>query len=314
MAPNKYMRRLYEKFCKKYALAFVIIVTAVLALMLRLIMVGDIPRGWNVDEAGIAYDAWCIAKYGVDRFRYPYPVMFMNYGGGGQSSLYTYMTAILFKFFDFSHFVVRIPAVIMSMMVMFSGIWFFKTTGADKKKMVIWALLYAITPYFIMSARFGFDCNLMLGTASVFISCLAYALKKEKPVYFFIAGIACGLVLYTYTLSYIVMILFLIMMFIYLLYMRKLSFKQALCFCVPLALMAAPLIAVQLINILGLETRTIWKFTLVRLDGYRIKEIGLPKLRNIVNMLKVIFLHDYLGFNTNERYMTLYVISIPFLR
>lgn len=78
----------------------------------------------------------------------------------------------------------RIPAVIMSMMVMFSGIWFFKTTGADKKKMVIWALLYAITPYFIMSARFGFDCNLMLGTASVFISCLAYALKKEKPVYF----------------------------------------------------------------------------------------------------------------------------------
>lgn len=65
-------------------------------------MVGDIPRGWNVDEAGIAYDAWCIAKYGVDRFRYPYPVMFMNYGGGGQSSLYTYMTAILFKFLIFT--------------------------------------------------------------------------------------------------------------------------------------------------------------------------------------------------------------------
>ena len=47
-----------KNFVKKYALTFVIIVTAVLALMLRLIMVGDIPRGWNVDEAGIAYDAW----------------------------------------------------------------------------------------------------------------------------------------------------------------------------------------------------------------------------------------------------------------
>ena len=64
-----------KNFVKKYALAFAIIVTAVLALVLRLIMVGDIPRGWNVDEAGIAYDAWCIAKYGVDRFRYPYPVI-----------------------------------------------------------------------------------------------------------------------------------------------------------------------------------------------------------------------------------------------
>ena len=46
-----------KNFVKKYALAFAIIVTAVLALVLRLIMVGDIPRGWNVDEAGIAYDA-----------------------------------------------------------------------------------------------------------------------------------------------------------------------------------------------------------------------------------------------------------------
>ena len=63
-----------KNFVKKYALAFAIIVTAVLALVLRLIMIGDIPRGWNVDEAGIAYDAWCIAKYGVDRFRYPYQV------------------------------------------------------------------------------------------------------------------------------------------------------------------------------------------------------------------------------------------------
>lgn len=51
-----------KNFVKKYALAFAIIVTAVLALVLRLIMIGDIPRGWNVDEAGIAYDAWCIAN------------------------------------------------------------------------------------------------------------------------------------------------------------------------------------------------------------------------------------------------------------
>lgn len=301
-----------KNFIRKYGLALSIIFIAIAALTLRLIMLEDIPRGWNVDEAGIAYDAWCIAKYGVDRFRYPHPVMFTNFGGGGQSCMYTYMTAFLFKIFDFSKFIVRLPAVIMSMMVMLSGIFFLKISESDRKKTVIWALVYTITPYFIMSARFAFDCNLMLGAASIFMVFLAVALKKEKPVYYIAAGIVCGLLLYTYSLSYIVMILFLLMMFIYLLYMKKLSFKQAVCFCVPLALMAAPLIFVQLINILGLETRTIWKFTFINLDGYRIKEIGFPKLSNVINLLKVIFLHDNLGFNTNEKYMTLYVISIPF--
>ncbi len=301
-----------KSFIKKNWLIVVIAAIAIPALLIRLIMLADIPRGWNIDEAGTAYDAWCIAKYGVDRFRYPYPFLFMNYGGGGQSSMYTYLTALLFKVFDFSRFVVRIPAVVMSMMVMISGILFLKMTVNDKKQIVIWTLLYAILPYFIMSARLGLDCNLMLGASSIFIVCLTYALKKEKLVYYVVAGIACGLVLYTYSLSYIVMILFLLMMFIYLMYMRKLSFKQALCFCIPVALLAAPLIFVQLINILGLETRTIWKFTFIRLTGYRISELSFPKPSNILIMVKNVFLHDDMEISSNAHYMTLYIISIPF--
>ena len=57
----------------------------------------DIPFGLNVDEAGAAYDALNIARYGVDRWLNSYPVYFTNYGDG-QNALYIYMTAILIKF------------------------------------------------------------------------------------------------------------------------------------------------------------------------------------------------------------------------
>ena len=84
--------------------------------------IDKIPMAWHPDEAGSAYDAWCIANYGVDRYRMSYPVLFTNFGGGGQSALYTYMASFFVKIFGMSLYVFRIPAAIMSLAVMFSGI------------------------------------------------------------------------------------------------------------------------------------------------------------------------------------------------
>ena len=73
--------------------------------------------GINVDEAGTMYDAYTIANYGTDRFGNAYPVYFINYGGG-QSALYTYLSAILIKICGFSLTVVRLPALIFSILYM----------------------------------------------------------------------------------------------------------------------------------------------------------------------------------------------------
>jgi len=58
---------------------------------------GEIPYGLNVDEAGMAYDAISLVNYGVDRYLKPYPVYFINFGGG-QNAMYTYLSALLINF------------------------------------------------------------------------------------------------------------------------------------------------------------------------------------------------------------------------
>lgn len=301
----------YCKFLKKHLGDIVIILTGICAFLIHIIMLDKIPGGWNVDEAGMAYDAWCIAGYGVDRYRFPHPVYFRNFGGG-QSPMYTYITAELIKIFGFSKFIIRIPSVILSLMVLISGLVFLRIIGTDKKTKIAWAAIYTVLPIFIISGRLGQDCNLMLGFTAIFMMCLAYALKKGHLKYYFIAGVSCGLVLYTYSLSYIVMILFLIMAFVYLLRMRNLKIKQAICFCVPLGLMAAPLIIEQIINILDMDSVTIWKITFVKLGIYRIGELSFPKISNIPKVIKAIFCYDWLGFSSNKIYFNLYKISIPF--
>ena len=41
-----------------------------------------VPYGMRVDEAGMAYDAFNLAKYGVDRYLNKFPIYLINFGGG----------------------------------------------------------------------------------------------------------------------------------------------------------------------------------------------------------------------------------------
>lgn len=226
--------------------------------------------------------------------------------------MYAYMTVILIKLFGFSKYIIRIPSVIMSMMVLFAGLGFLKISGSDRRTRIWWAILYTILPFFIMAGRLGQDCNLMLGAVAIFMLCLAWALKDGRCRWFVLAGVACGAVLYTYVLSYLIMILFLFMMFLYILYMKKLTLRQALVFCVPVAVMAAPLIMVQIINIFDLDTMKLWKFTLIKLPEYRVGELSMPRLSNFPRVFKAVFVYDWVGFSSNSKYYTLFKVSIPF--
>ena len=105
------MKKLEQLIEEKYKIIMIIIL--IVGIFTRFIAIDKVPIGIQVDEAGMAYDAYCIANYGTDRFDNPYPIYMINYGGG-QSSLYTYLAAILIKIFGFSLFIIRMPAFIFS--------------------------------------------------------------------------------------------------------------------------------------------------------------------------------------------------------
>lgn len=89
-------------------------------LFIHVYRLSTIPYGINVDEMGTGYDAWCIANFGVDRFLKSFPVYFINYADG-QSALYTYLVAILIKFFHMplNILTIRIPIFVFSCLTLF---------------------------------------------------------------------------------------------------------------------------------------------------------------------------------------------------
>lgn len=83
---------------------------------------------------------------------------------------------------------------------------------------------------------------------------------------------------------------------------------------IPLALLAAPLIAVQLINMLDLPQMMIGPFTLTKLMTYRGAELSLSSpLKGLFNVFRYVCTFDPLMYNTIPTYGTLYYISIPFI-
>ena len=158
------MKKINEIIESKYKI--IVIAILLIGIILRFVAIDKIPIGINVDEAGIAYDAYCIANYGTDRFSNPYPIYMINYGGG-QSSLYTYLVAILF--------IVRMPAFLFSILYIIIAYLLVKQFKSKKLGILI-EFFIVICPWHFMPSRWGLDCNLM----STFMLLSIYLLLKAK--------------------------------------------------------------------------------------------------------------------------------------
>ena len=197
----------------------ILIVIMIIGIVTRIILFGKVPIGINVDEAGIMYDAYTIANYGTDRFGNAYPIYMINYGGG-QSALYTYLAAICIKLFGFSLTVVRLPALIFSILYMIFGFLLIKDFK-NKKLAILVEFLIIISPWHFMQSRWALDCNLLSSMLLMSIYILTRAVKSKSKKIYFIAGIFFGITLYTYALSYIIIPIILLILFTYMLYIKK---------------------------------------------------------------------------------------------
>lgn len=288
-----------------------------LFIPVHLFALDQTPTGLYMDEVSMGYDAWCLANYGVDRNLDSYPVYLKNYGGG-QSAMYAYLVAALISLTGtVNTFILRIPAAFFGLMTLIFGALIVHELLGKKHPYAwfIFGLFYILCPYYTMAARIGLDCNLWMGMSTIFLYTLIRAVRTQKTSRFIISGFAAGAVLYTYALSYPAMILFLLVALIWLLYLRTLRLRHAVAFVLPLALLALPLIAVQVINLFDLpETVLFGKITLTKMDTYRASELSFNHFfKNLLGVFKVILCYDSLPVNTNPDFWTFYPISVPFI-
>ena len=291
----------------------IILVTVMLfGIITRVVGLGQIPIGINVDEAGTMYDAYAIANYGTDRFGNIYPVYMINYGGG-QSALYTYLAAILIKVFGFSLTVVRIPAFIFSILFMIFGFLLTKEFK-DKKLAILVEFLIVICPWHFMQSRWALDCNLLSSMLLISIYILTRAVNKKSKILYFLAGLFFGITLYTYALSYIIIPIILLILFTYMLYIKKIKVSDIIIFGISLGLLAVPLILSVLVNYGIIKEIKLPFVSILKMWTFRATEINFTNIpHNILYLIKSMFTFDIDDYNAFPIFGTLYYISIPFV-
>ncbi len=281
-------------------------------LSTRLFRIGLVPKGIQIDELGSAFDAQAIAHFGVDRYLTKLPPYFKNYGGG-QNALYTYSGALLFLFTDFTLAKFRLVAVAYGIAGFFCLYFLSKSVFRDTRTALAGCFLYTVLPVFIMSQRWGLESYLLLSMSFIASYSFVLAYEKEKALWYALSGFLWGITLYTYAITYIIVPLFLTLMLVYMLWLRKLSLKQAFSFSLPLVLLAAPLVLEQMVN-KGLVSpcHILWS-DFLPMEWYRGNEFSFKNIWRNIPDLWILFSHDSLHHNASPAFGTLYYISLPFI-
>ena len=143
------MEKIKEIMKDKYNIAFAVIL--LIAILSRILFLEQFPDGIEQDEAGLMYDAYCMAEYGTDRYLNENPVYLINFWGG-QSVLYSAIASVLIRLFGLSVFVVRLPAVIFSVLTIVLA-YLLSKKYIGKKFALVLAFLITICPWHIMQSR-----------------------------------------------------------------------------------------------------------------------------------------------------------------
>ena len=293
------------KFIKKYKTQILFGIILIIAIFTRLYRIDELPQGVHVDEAGIAYDAYCFANYGVDRYLNKMPVYMINFGLG-QSALYTYIDSIFIKMLGLSMLSIRLPSVILGITAIVLSYFMVKKELGEKFALVFMALI-TICPWHIMASRWGLDCNLL---APMLIISM-YLLLRAKGIWGYIAaGISFGLTLYTYALSYIIVPIFLLLTLIFMLYTKRIKFRHIIIMGIPIFLLALPLMLMLLVNngIID-EIRTPF-MTIPKLGAFRGEEIDFANIEENMNFFDKMVTNDGLVYNAFPEFGAIYKFSI----
>lgn len=283
----------------------------VLGLFVRVYKIDVLPLGLHGDETGAAYDAYALANYGVDRYLKSYPVYLLNYGSG-QSALFAYIVMASFKLFGFSVAALRIPMAVFNATSIITGYALVKRI-MGRRSALFGAFLITVMPYFMMSARFGLDCYLMMPAFTLSLWLLIKAVDTSKARWFALCGTALGITLYSYALSYMILPIFLFLVVVYLVIVKSLSLKNLFAIGIPLFLLALPLLLMILVNFGVINEIATPYITIPKLVQYRGGEIAFKHIGSSFNYILDVFSHDTASYASYENFHVLYLMSMPFV-
>lgn len=292
-------------------------ISLTIALLLRVLYLADIPNILHIDEAGLGYNAWCLVHYGVDRYLNEMPIYPQNYVYSGQSPLYTYLVSLLILTIgrgNLSIFIVRLPSLLFSILIVVFSTKTIRLIFNNKNLALACSFLVSVLPYPVMNGRIGVDCHLMFGCCVIALYSLVKYASTEKTVDLCICGAAFGLVMYSYALSYILVPLYLSLVALYLLFVRRINISRIFLWAVCVCLSSLPVLLFIMSLLLKLEPFKFLCFNIYPVASGRAAEVTTEDFwQKVWHSVRITLTHGGLIVDSVPKFGTMYSISVPFI-
>ena len=291
-------------------------------LFLHLFLLNSLNPYLNADEASLQYSAWCLGKYGTDRYGNSFPVLIANFYGA-QSAAYAYLVVPFVKIMGMNMWSIRLPMALAYSFAIFP-LYHLLINYTDKTMMKYTTLLYTFSPLMISMGRLGLDCNLIVPCSIFMLDTVVTAVESKSTGRYIIASIISGFVLYTYAISYLLIPVFLFVLFLFLIKKREITKKQIIAVIVTLGLISTPAILEIITLYIIKHNWSLGAITFISIPRNTSRELLKLNPANIVHSLSALIASDYFFsgkakgyiFRSSQPfgriYYNFFLISIPF--
>jgi 4-amino-4-deoxy-L-arabinose transferase-like glycosyltransferase len=170
-----------------------------LAAVLRLWQLGNVPPSPDWDEVALGYNAYSIMQTGKDEYGKFLPLILRSYDDY-KPALYTYLIIPSISIFGLNVFAVRLPSAILGILstlaVFYLIMELFEEYRYRDKLSLLGSFLFAVSPWSLQFSRVGFEANAALAFN---IFCALFFLKGlKRPILLYFSAIFAVLSVYSY--------------------------------------------------------------------------------------------------------------------
>lgn len=291
-----------------------------LGILVRVVGIGEAPRGFNQDEASAGYDAFAILKYGIDRNGIHNPVHLIAWGSG-QNAAYSWLCMPFIALLGLSVWSVRLPMALVGCVSLVIFYFLLKNIHRENKAFVLLGtFLFAIFPWHIMKSRWSLESNLFPDLVLWGTFLLSQYLRKGKSGYLYTSMFLFGFSAYSYGSAYCFLPFFVLPVGICLLLRKKVTWKQALVCVLVLGVTVLPILLFVFINTFDYPQIELGFLTIPRLYVNRHTEMASvfsgnfleSSLKNFRDALKILVTQeDGLPWNAMPPFGLTYRVTLP---
>lgn len=218
----------------------------IIAALIRVLWLGDIPGGLNQDEASSGYDAWALLHSGIDRHGVSWPVHFIAWGSG-QNALYAYLSMPFIAIMGLSITSIRLASACLGIL----ALWLFWRMGKrSDAEMGLWALIViATSPWHIMASRWALESN--AAPAVILLATYCFMRARDNISWLPIGSAILAISVYAYGTAYFFAPLFMLCAWLILNSQERLPLKTLAISAFVAFILTLPLMAFIINNSMG---------------------------------------------------------------